>query len=220
MTHHHLTYRTTPSGKLRFLLLALCALIFSQMALANTSAKAVFIKNQVLLERSQQKPVSIKRGDDLLVGDLIRTGQDARAIFRFSDGSVLTMGANSEMRVSEFVSNEEKKKGQFDFVKGAFRMVTGAITKTESPDFTVNTPIGSIGVRGTDFWGGNLSTDDSVDVVLLESEHVLEIKNQYGSVLLKEPFQGTTLQAGKAPLSARTWPDEKLQRAFKTVATE
>jgi len=220
MTHHHLTYRRTLSGKLSLLILTLFSLTLSQFALAQASAKVVLIKNQVTVESSSKAASPISRGADIQVGDIIRTGKDARAIIRFNDGSVFTLGADTEMKITAFSSTEQQKKGAFEFVKGAFRIVTGAITKTESPDFTVHTPIGSIGVRGTDFWGGNLSDDNSVDVVLLESEHTLEIKNPYGTAILKEPKQGTTLVSGKAPLSARIWPEEKLQRAFKTVATE
>lgn len=220
MTNHHQTYRTTPSGNLTLLLIGCLTLLFSQFALANTGAKAVLIKNHVTVETEFKAPVAITRGAEIQVGDIIRTGKDARAIIRFHDGSVLTLGADSEMQVTVFTADEKQKKGSFEFVKGAFRMVTGAITETDSPDFTVNTPMGSIGVRGTDFWGGNLTTDNSIDVVFLESKHIIEIANEFGKVILEKPYQGTTLMAGKAPLTPRIWPDEKLQRAFKTVATE
>ena len=99
-------------------------------------------------------------------------------------------------------------------------MVTGAITKTSNPNFTVNTPIGSIGVRGTDFWSGNLNNDESIDVVLLESEHTVEVSNQYGKVVLTQTGEGTTLLPNKPPLSPRKWPQQKLNRALKTVATQ
>ncbi|GAA6134751.1 hypothetical protein NBRC116188_15400 [Oceaniserpentilla sp. 4NH20-0058] len=220
MTHHHLTFKRTLSGNVKAYALGLICLFLIPFASAEPTAKAVLVKNQVTVESTTKQSKNIKRGHELQVGDVIRTGADARAIFRFYDGSVLTMGANSEITVAEFNASGQSKKGTFDFVKGAFRMITGAITETDSPDFTVNTPIGSIGIRGTDFWGGNLATDNSIDVVLLESKHVIEVSNQYGTVILKEPNQGTTLMKDKAPLSTRTWPEAKLQRAFKSVATE
>lgn len=220
MTRHHQTFKTTLFGNAKLITLFIVTLLSAQIASAQTNAKAILIKNHVTVETQDKAPIDITRGANIQVGDIIRTGTQSRAIIRFHDGSILTLGSNTIMKVEVFTATEESKKGQFNFVKGAFRMVTGAITDTDSPDFTVNTPLGSIGVRGTDFWGGNLTDDQTIDVVLLESKHVIEITNQHGKVILKEPKQGTTLVANKAPLSPRVWPAEKLQRAFKTVATD
>lgn len=220
MSHPLLSYLNQINSKLTIQLFLAFSLLFPQWVIADITAKTVLVKNQVLIERQNLTPTPIKRGDDLRIGDVIRTGPSARAVFRFNDGSVLTLGENSEIRISQFINNDKEKKGNLDFIKGVFRMITGEITKTSNPKFVVDTPIGSIGVRGTDFWGGNLNTDTSVDVVLLESEHKLEIKNEFGKVYLTKPFQGTTLQKGKPPLPASIWSDEKLQRAFKTVATD
>lgn len=220
MNYPLLSYLNQLSTRLIVQLFLAFSLFFPQWAIADIAAKTVLVKNQVFLERQETAATPIKRGDDLRIGDIIRTGPSARAVFRFNDGSVLTVGENSEIRVTQFKNSVKEKKGNLDFVKGVFRMITGEITKTSNPNFVVDTPIGSIGVRGTDFWGGNLNTDTSIDVVLLESEHKLEIKNEFGKVYLTKPFEGTTLQKGMPPLPSAIWSDEKLQRAFKTVATD
>lgn len=208
------------SGKHYVSLAVLLGLLLTFNAQAQSSAQAILIKNNVMVEILDQSSMPIKRGDFLNIGDTIHTGDNARAIFRFTDGSHLTMGENSVMSLKDFIYSENEKKAVFEFAKGAFRIITGAITQIDSPNFTVNTPIGSIGIRGTDFWGGNLSDDNSIDVVLLKSEHSIEIKNTYGKVILDKANQGTTLFPDQAPLSARIWPEAKLQKAFKAVSTE
>lgn len=209
-----------PFGKpctLLFLCL-LSALAFPALA-ETTVAKVVLTQNTVTVQSNHQQPRAVKRGQVLKLDDILRTGSDSRGIFRFNDGTVLTLGSNSEIKIKTFAANDQHKHGLFEFVKGAFRIVTGSITQTSSPNFTVNTPIGSIGIRGTDFWGGNLNDDGSVDVLLIDSQHFLEVKNQYGVTLLKQANEGTTLKPNQAPLSARTWPDKKIQRALDSIAT-
>jgi len=208
------------SGKQYVSLAVLLGILLTFHAQAQPSAQAILIKHRVMVETPEQSPMAIKRGDHLNIGDTIRTGKNARAIFRFTDGSQLTLGENSSLSLVDFIHSEKEKRAVLEFAKGAFRMITGAITQTDSPDFTVNTPIGSIGIRGTDFWGGNLSDDHSIDVVLLKSEHKIEIENAYGKVILDTPNQGTTLFPDQAPLSARVWPQAKLEKAFNAVSTE
>lgn len=181
-------------------------------------AKAIVVQNKVILESSNASLVEVKRGSTLSLGDTIRTHDNARAIFRFNDGTTLTLGSQSEIKIQTFSASQQDKKGVFDFVKGALRIVTGAITKTGKPDFTVKTPMGSIGIRGTDFWAGNLNNHASMDVLLIKSEHALHISNPLGQVQLNKDLQGTTLNPNQAPLSPRMWPEEKIQRAFNTVS--
>ena len=194
------------------------SLFFYQASVADDGiAKTLRTEKSVTAQLSDQVRV-IKRGDGLSLLDTVKTGPLARASFRFHEGTVLTLGENSEIKIREFESTEQNKNAHFDFVKGAFRMITGSITKTDSPNFTVNTPSGAIGVRGTDFWGGNLSNNKDIDVILLDSEHELVLENEYGKVTIKQPGYGTTLTPGKAPTTPKKWPEEKLKRAVKTIS--
>jgi len=180
-------------------------------------AKAIMVKNLVTKTTDDQAPQAIKRGQTLALGNTITTGNKGRAILRFNDGTLATLGSNSSITIKQFVVNRDEKRGLLEFTKGALRVVTGAITRTQAPDFSVRTPMGSIGIRGTDFWCGNLSHDGSVDVLLINSEHALEVSNELGRVLLQEDGQGTTLKPNLAPLPVRTWPKAKVDRALNAV---
>ena len=208
------------SGKHTITLTLLLLLTCAQITKAEPVAKAILITPSVLAKSADAPAREIQRGGDIHSHDTLTSGENARAILRFNEGTMLTMGGNTQMKIEDFIFSDNKKQARFEFLKGAFRIVTGAITKTSNPNFSVNTPIGSIGVRGTDFWGGNLSNDESIDVVLLESEHTVEVSNQYGKVVLTQKGEGTTLLPNKPPLSPRKWPQKKLNRAFKTIATE
>ncbi len=182
----------------------------------NAIAKTLYIKPNVSAQtQDTQRPIA--RGDAVYQHEAIITQAQARAKFRFYDGTILTMGENSSLNLREFVASNDKNHAVFEFTQGAFRIITGAITQTSSPSFTVNTPMGSIGVRGTDFWGGNLTDDGSIDVLLIESNHTIEVSNQYGKVVLRQAGEGTTLKPNVAPLTPRIWPQSKVQKALDTI---
>lgn len=220
MIKHHRMFKMMLSGNPSVTLFVMIITAFANFAGAEPVAQAILITPSVTAQSETGVATRLQRGNDINLQDTILTSQDARAILRFTEGTVLTLGGNTSMQVKEFISNTDKKRANFEFIKGAFRMVTGSITKTLKPDFTVHTPIGSIGVRGTDFWGGNLSDDNSIDVVLLESENTVEVSNKFGKVTLTQVGEGTTLLPNKPPLSPRKWPQEKLNRAIQTIATK
>ncbi|MCP5334198.1 MAG: FecR domain-containing protein [Oceanospirillaceae bacterium] len=161
----------------------------------------------------------LMRGADVQAGDELASGPASRLVVRFNDGSILTLGADTRMQVRDWQYREKSSanKAQLSLVAGAFRLVTGAITRQQKPDLNVQTPMGAIGVRGTDFWGGYLDAD-AVDVILLEGEHKLEISNGAGHVLISTPGEGVTLRPNAAPTQPVKWSAEKLQRAVQTIS--
>ena len=226
--------------KLRHILpaLALFGLGFMQAGHADTSQadaeQAAAPKMVALKEVAQiiakQKQVSVlreaeqfagKRKTPLLVEDKVITGEKARAQIKFIDGTLTTLGADSEMLIEEFSWSKDRPdpKAEFRLIKGVFRTVTGAITKVTRPDYKVHTPVGSIGIRGTDFWGGYLD-GDAIDVLFVGGEHEIVVSNEYGTTVLKKPGQGTTIKAGQAPGKAKVWPKDKVARAVKTISME
>ena len=167
----------------------------------------------------QDMPVQLQRGDPVSELDQVSTGKDARVILRMNDGSVITVGGSSTLAFTSwaFTEGKDDNSANLELVEGAFRFVTGLITKQGEPDLTVNTPSGSIGVRGTDFWGGYLD-DNVLDVILLDGEHKLEIRNDLGVVYITEPGYGVTVTPGSGPAAPVRWSKEKLDRAVKTIS--
>lgn len=69
--------------------------------------------------------------------------------FRLVDGTSLSVGENSEIRLDEFVYDPSRNAvdGTLKFARGAMRFVGSAASK----NVTVELPTGTIGVRGTVF---------------------------------------------------------------------
>ena len=192
-------------------------LLSSNVIAADVGTVIVTVK-QVEIEKKSERRAA-KRGSGFSQNESIVTGDEARARLKFVDGTLTTLGENTEFKVHRYQAEGHQPNARMELVKGAFRTITGSITKTDNPDFKVDTPVGSIGIRGTDFWGGYLQPD-AVDILFIDGEHEIVVTNEYGSVILKKPGQGTTIKSGEAPSAAKVWPQEKVAKAVKTITIE
>lgn len=155
-------------------------------------------------------------GEGFCTRDRIVTGPKGVAELAFPDGTRITVGRDSEFVVQRWQQRRVlSNQAAFELVRGAFRAVTGSLTQRRHR-MEVRTTIATIGVRGTDFWGGMNISPDALDVVMLSGKGVY-VKNDAGTVELVEAGTGTTVPAGKAPGAAKTWSPEKLQKAVGTI---
>ena len=85
-------------------------------------------------------------------GDVIQTGADGELHLVLGDGGILAIRPNSVVRIAAFsAKGDDSDETWIDLLEGALRSVTGWIGKTRPAAHKVTTPIGIIGVRGTDF---------------------------------------------------------------------
>ena len=105
-------------------------------------------------------------------------------------------------------------RAQLALAQGSFLLQTGSVGKLPDHPLTVRTPLASVGVRGTRFWGGPL--DAPLSVLLLDGKVV--VTSPAGSVELGTPGEGTSVtEPGAAPRPPSFWGEQRIQRAFATV---
>jgi hypothetical protein len=101
------------------------------------------------------KPVTAVTLDQRLAsGTAVVTGPDAQVILRFDDGQQVVLNHNTHFRIADFRYNEADPKtdrSEFGLLKGALRMVSGAIATRNRQAVALRTPQATIGIRGTDF---------------------------------------------------------------------
>lgn len=164
---------------------------------------------------------NLTKGMAVSIGDHIVTGHNTRIALKMTDGAVLTLGADTELSINDYRYSPQAQQGSasLELFKGAFRAVTGAIGKLKERDFRVKTTAGTIGIRGTDFWGG-FYFSQALDVALLGGGGIY-VENAAGRVEVTEPGDGTTVQsANVAPSAPIRWSDKKLNAAKQSVAWE
>ncbi|QCB46010.1 FecR family protein [Hydrogenophaga sp. PAMC20947] len=92
-------------------------------------------------------------GDGVQVSDRLTTGKAGAATITLKDGTILTMGPDTAMDLSQFAFDSTTQEGNFllDLLQGSVRVVTGLLGKVNPELFKVKTPTSVVGVRGTDF---------------------------------------------------------------------
>lgn len=149
--------------------------------------------------------------------DVLKTGPASRLEITLLDETVLTLGADTVFSVERYDLGRKESGVLLRLAKGAFRVATGKIEAQRDGPFEVATPLGVIGIRGTDFWGGFLAQNE-LSVLLISGKGVYVV-NDGGRMELTKPMEGLTLQSLTTPPPAPSlWSPEKRQRAFRTVA--
>ncbi len=209
---------TIPRRLMSVLLACLC------LSLAAAPAQAMEPVGQVVRVQGQASAVDPATGDsralapeaDLYSGDRLETGSEARLEARFTDGTTLTLSADTVLLIDSYVLDADGGGALLELTTGAFRAVTGAITDAPDPWFQVKTPLAAIGIRGTDFWGGWLGAD-GFGVLMISGDKRVVVSNAAGAVALS-PGEGTSVSApGTAPTPVKQWPAAKVARAVRTV---
>ena len=89
-------------------------------------------------------------GADIFIGDLVETGPKGQVQILFADSTELVIGPSSSLRIEDYLIRNDGSAGKLvvDMLSGAFRFATGDSAKNR---YQINTPTGTIGVRGTNF---------------------------------------------------------------------
>lgn len=198
-----------------------CAVVwigFSSTSMAGLCnvGKVTAVHGSAIVERHRQ---SFAAGTDVLVckGDKYQTDSSSVLELTLRDGSVITVGKGSEFTVNAYhIYKNQPNVALFELTKGAFRAVTGFMTKRPH-QYEVKTATATIGVRGTDFWGGYGLTENGFDVVMLAGKGVYVAGVNGDVVELDAAGLGTTIVNHSAPTVPKKWGDEKVAKAVATI---
>lgn len=129
---------------------------------ANDAGKALFVIGDVSLDQAAGGVVALGKNDRLAVGDTIITGSTGRAQLLLNDNTKIALRPESQFQIEVYSYSEKaestqlaiaKPETRFELLKGGFRSITGAASKTHPAGFSIKTPVAVIGIRGTDFVG-------------------------------------------------------------------
>lgn len=160
---------------------------------------------------------NLVQGAAVYVGDKILTGSRTRIKLRMIDDAEITLGDDSVLVISayRFDAGARQGEGTLGVLKGFFRAVTGALGTLQNRPFTVQTPVATIGIRGTDFWGEQHV--DQLRVALIGGEAII-ISNDAGSVEITQAGYGTQVTSPhRPPQKPFKWSEEALKRAVGTI---
>jgi hypothetical protein len=139
------------------------------------------------------QPGRAKVGDLVYQGDVVQTGADGRLGINFTDDSSFNLSSNARMALNEFVYDPNGKSNStiFNLARGTFTFVAGNVAKTG--DMKVDTPVATMGIRGT-MPRVEISDDGSVKFSTLIEEGKSKVVEERKSKLAKKPGSATAQQ--------------------------
>ncbi len=220
--------RTAPLRAV-FLVLSILAVVSSTAAWA-AGERAGRVERQKggasRVADGQREALALHGG--IFVGDEIETGEDARLVIRFLDDSTLTLGAKAKVKIDALVYDtsglgDAPDAQALNFLQGVFKFVSGRVAKADRQAFAFSTPVATIGIRGTEFVGGELTVGmppGTSHIGFQVRDGAIEVTNRLGSVTLDRPGEGTfiPLNGSAAPTPVRQWTVEEAAEADALLA--
>ncbi len=109
------------------------------------------IEGDVTVTGADRRARVLKRNDALFEGDTILTAADGELHANLTDGGVIAVRPNTQLRITRYQANGAAGDTSiFNLVKGSFRSITGWIARTNPAGYLIRTPTSTLGVRGTD----------------------------------------------------------------------
>lgn len=89
-------------------------------------------------------------GSDIFIGDTVNTGPKGNVQILFADNTRLVVGPQSSLLIEDYLIRNDGSAGRIavNMLAGSFRFATGTSPKNS---YRIDTPTGTIGVRGTEF---------------------------------------------------------------------
>lgn len=120
------------------------------LSLAADAGRASKVQGEANLLRNTAQ-IQVMTGSTIQSGDEIRTGYPAQVMVDMADGSKLALPHDTNFKVDKFAQSSSGGSAIFTLIKGAFRTVSGLIGKGSGDDYQMNTPVATMGIRGTDY---------------------------------------------------------------------
>jgi hypothetical protein len=171
--------------------------------------------------------------DRLFEGDKVITGKDTSAELTFTDGTLLTLGASTIIRVDSYkyrkkgdAPNADAEDGIFStsILKGVVRAVTGLLAKRRPFSVKFKTKVATIGIRGTHF-AAEVDGDSATIILLAQQDtsasNAIEVSNAYGKVEIDKAGWGTEIPDATSPPSPprKMRSTQSMNRILRSVQT-
>ena len=151
---------------------------------------------------SGQEETRLDLAGPIHFGDTVHTGAGGKVQILFNDQTILALGPDSRITVDQYVYNPASPEDDvfgMGFDSGAFRMITGGIAQNNPEQFSIHSPLATIGIRGTSLYGlrNPATNEESYGAFDLSGDHTLEITHNLSGEheTVSEDYSGLRLGA-------------------------
>jgi hypothetical protein len=151
---------------------------------------------------SQVRPLAL--GAEVFEGDQIHTAADAKLRLSMVDGSVLTLGAATDLSLNRFNYAPEQagRNVLLEVPRGIIRVLVSLLVAHSTFEVQSHTAVAS--VRGTD-WIAEAQPDATAIVTLDGRVGVRNVRPEIAGEVVLFPGDGTTVRADQPPSAPTQW---------------
>lgn len=135
--------------------LSIFTVTYADPPLPTPIGRVVWVKGTLTAIMANKEERSLQKMSVIYLHDILVTDTKSQAQIVFTDESLMTFYPNTRYSTDKYAFSQSKKGSLGSYVgnliEGGFRTITGLIAKNHPNDYQVNTPVATIGVRGTDF---------------------------------------------------------------------
>tara|TARA_R110002126_G_scaffold13118_1_gene55930 strand:- start:170088 stop:173369 length:3282 start_codon:yes stop_codon:yes gene_type:complete len=148
---------------------------------------------EVKITRSAGQLIKAENGTLIYQGDIIETADNGAVNIMFADESSFAISNDARMTIDEFIFDASSLDGisNFSMLQGVFMYTSGAIGGSDPDDVRIDTPIGSIGIRGTVLVGTITADGTNSEITVIEGAIV--VSNKTGERVLSQQFDTVQL---------------------------
>lgn len=146
------------------------------------------ITGDATITRTNGMTESLTLGSPIFQGDIIETATDGSVNIVFIDETSFAISEGARLSIDEYVFDPALQSGESNFsvLRGVFVFTSGLIGRDDPDSVMIDTPIGSIGIRGTKI-AGDINPGGQSQVTVLEGAIV--VRNAISEVILSTPFE-------------------------------
>ncbi len=128
---------------------------------------------------------TIANGTPIYQGDIIETDAAGAVNIKFVDETSFAVSEDARLAIDEYVYDAGTESGttNFSVLKGVFVFTSGLIGRDDPDDVHIETPVGSIGIRGTIIAGnvnsGEITVVEGAIVLTDQHGHEVTLTNQF-----------------------------------------
>src|SRR3546814_8969690 len=123
-------------------------------ARSEVAANVHFVSWLVTATASGHAERELAKRSEIYGADQIETAYNGRVQMRFTDGGLVSLMPDTTFTVEEYrlgAGAGDEGSLVFSLLRGGLRTVTGAIGKANHDGYQLKTPVGTLGIRGTEF---------------------------------------------------------------------
>ena len=183
------------------------------------------LTGEVWVTRADGTRVQLQAGDQVYQGDSIETGPKGAIGVLLADETTFSMGEASSMVLDEMVYDPATQNGSLNVsvVQGVFTFVSGQVAKTDPDAMKIDTPVATIGIRGTQV-GIEIppAGEGDMQIVLMQEADgfvgEVVIENNTGQIVMNQGGDFVSIPSYDSEASARgTMSDDDIVERHATT---